>query len=116
MPDGPQEHLPDPLLNPPEVGRLAHEGGATHLGHCWKEMAVMLSEVAVEGEVLAEAQESPHGFDGQHFSIGQRRLRPAPAEPFPPQKTLQGIIYPAKNCYYLGVQVHHTPPPGLSYL
>ncbi len=45
--DGTREDLPDLLLDPPEVGGLAHESGAADLGHSWKEVAVVVAEVVV---------------------------------------------------------------------
>ena len=56
VPYGTQEGLPDLLLDPPEVGGLAHESGTSDSGHGRKEVAVAAAEVAVEGRVPAQAQ------------------------------------------------------------
>ncbi len=108
--DRAQQVLLHLLLDLPKVGGLANESGSMHPLQPRKEMPIMLAEVSVQIGILAAAQEFSHRFHGQYLGISQGRITPPPlAQALSLEKGLQSIIYSAKDCYDIRIQVHHTP-------
>ena len=101
---------PQALLDLPQVGGLAREGGAVHAGERREEVGVVAAEVAVDALVGGDAQERAHALDGQHLAVGQGRRRAAGPQPLVVQAVLHGVVDPAERDYNELVQVHREPP------
>src|SRR5205823_11927857 len=70
----------DPLLDAPQVGGLAGEGGACDAGQGGELGGVVAAEVAVEGAVGVEAPGLADDLDGDDLGVGELRRGATRAE------------------------------------
>jgi hypothetical protein len=76
-----RETLLDQLLDAPEVGRLAHEGGAVDAGQRRELGGVVAAEVADEVAVLAQTPELADELDGDDLAVGEGGVGASLSEP-----------------------------------
>ena len=98
--------LPQALFEAPQVGRLAHEGGAVQPAQRGEEVRVVLAEVGEQGAILLQPQVLAHHFHRDHLAIGQHRLRAALAQATAFQHLRHGLVNDAKHGDNEVVQVH----------
>ena len=97
-----EELLPETLLDLPEVGGLAGEGGPMDLKKCREPFAVVPSEVAVECLVGVYPQELADHFDGEDLGVGELGGRAALAN----AAILEPIVYEAEDGYDESAKIH----------
>jgi hypothetical protein len=62
---------PQSLFDRPQIGRLAHKGGAMQASECGKKVRVVPLERVKEFLLLRQAQGTSDSFHPDHFTIGQ---------------------------------------------
>jgi hypothetical protein len=100
-----EQALPERLFELPEVGRLAHEGGAVNLAQAGEEMREVATEVIEDGAILGQAEHLADQFDCEDFTVGRGRRRAALAQTMVFGKVSQHVIKQAEGGYNEGVQV-----------
>jgi hypothetical protein len=68
------------VLDGPQVGRLAEEGGAVHPAQGREPVGPVAAEVLVQAAVGVDAEKLADAFDGQDLAVGQGGRRAAPAQ------------------------------------
>ena len=104
-----EELLPETLLDLPEVGGLAGEGGPMDLKKCREPFTVVPSEVAVECLVGVYPQELADHFDGEDLGVGELGGRAALA--VASLAALEPIVYEAEDGHDEGAKIHERRPP-----
>jgi hypothetical protein len=108
-----EQQLPQPLLDQPQVGRLAGEGGAVDPPQGGKPAGVVTPAVLIDPHVLVIPQELPDHLHGQHLSVIQVRCGTAGPHPAPVRMSAQlaqQFIDQAIDGYHELFQVHGAPP------
>jgi hypothetical protein len=75
-----QQVLVEAVLDGPQVGRLAEEGGAVHPAQGREPVGPVAAEVLVQAAVGVDAEKLADAFDGQDLAVGQGGRRAAPAQ------------------------------------
>ena len=95
--------VPQPLLEDPQVGHLAREGGAVDSAQSREPLTVVTSKVGVKALLSVYPQELAYHLDGQYFGIAKLGRRTTLAwrllSPDP-------IVGEAENGDDEGVKVH----------
>jgi hypothetical protein len=102
-----QKLLPEAFLDLPEVCCLPREGGAMDFAECGEPLAVVPSEVAVDGLVGVEAEELAYDLDGEDLGVGKLRDGAALAD----TPSFEPIVYQAEDGDNEGAKIHERRPP-----
>ncbi len=103
-----EELLPNALLDLPEVGCLAGEGGAVDFAQGGEPIAVMPSEVTKDCLVGGvHAEELSEELDGDDLRVGELGNWPALAN----TATLEPVVDEAEDGNDEGAKIHERRPP-----
>src|SRR5690554_2111662 len=112
----PEQMLPQPRLDLPQVRCLAYKRHARHLPHSRKPLGIVPAEVAIQPLVGRNPQVRTHYFHRQHFAVGQHWLWSA--LPYP-RLRLEPVINLAVDRHQKRVKIHRGAPcreVGFGYL
>ena len=105
-----KQRLPDVLLDPPQIGRLADERRAVNSSQRRKEVDMVSPEVGAECRVLIQAQLLADDFHGQDFTVRQGWQRSPLAYATAREQHGHRVIDQAGGRYNQRLQVHGAPP------
>jgi hypothetical protein len=97
-----EELLPEVLLDLPEVGGLAGEGGAMNRAEGGEPLSVVPTEEEVDVFIGVYAEELADDLDGKDLGIGDLGGRTALAD----AKILDSVVYETEDGHDEGAKIH----------
>src|SRR5690606_5710283 len=107
-----QQVAPERLFHPPQISRLPSKGRAVHLPQLWKPRPVVPPKVVKQLLLGAQSQNGADHLDGQHFAVGQSRLRAPLTQP--ERLPLIPIVNECEHTHDKCVKIHSWRPPTSS--